>query len=223
MAIGILIGVVIGLIVGGGGIYALIQINSKSAIARARQEAQQIVDNARREGENRAKEIELAAKQDQLRAKEKFEREHEGNRRKLEELETRLSKREDTLDKKLDTLTVKERHLDDLEEKVAKREQLVTQKETELTQVLREQRERLLSITNLSLDQAKELLLKRIEDECRQDCGALILRMTEQAQEEAKEKSRQILLQAIQRYAAEQTSDHTVSTVTIPTDDMKAA
>src|SRR5206468_10638636 len=53
------------------------------------------------------------------------------------------------------------------------------------------------------------------------ECGALVQKMTEQAQEEAKEKSRQIILQAIQRYAADQTSDHTVSTVQIPTDDMK--
>src|SRR5438270_1494563 len=65
------------------------------------------------------------------------------------------------------------------------------------------------------------MLLKLIEDETRHECGELIRRATEQAQEEAKEKSRQIILQAIQRYAAEQTSDHTVSTVVIPSDDMK--
>ena len=65
------------------------------------------------------------------------------------------------------------------------------------------------------------MLLKRIENECKQEVGELVLRLTEQAQEEAKEKSRQIVLTAIQRYAAEQTADHTVSTVPIPTDDMK--
>lgn len=221
MATGIIIGILIGLVIGGGGVFALIQLSAKSTIARARTEAQQLVDNARREADNRAKEIELAAKQEQLKAKEKFERENEASRRKLEELENRLTKREDTLDKKLDTLTVKERNIDNLEAKMIQREKVVAQKETELSQVLAEQRERLMSITSLSLEQAKEMLLKRMEDECKQDCGAMILRVTEQAQEEAKEKSRQIILQAIQRYAAEQTADHTVSTVTIPTDDMK--
>jgi ribonuclease Y len=93
--------------------------------------------------------------------------------------------------------------------------------EAELNRILKEQRERLLGITNLSPDQAREMLLKRIEDDCRSEAGAIIQRITEQTQEEAKEKSRQIILQAIQRYAAEQTADHTVSTVTIPTDDMK--
>jgi ribonuclease Y len=86
---------------------------------------------------------------------------------------------------------------------------------------LRQQRERLLQITGLSPDQAREMLLKRIEDECRAEAGAIIQRMTDEATEQAKEKSRMIILQAIQRYAAEQTADHTVSTVTIPTDDMK--
>src|SRR5260370_36053355 len=60
-----------------------------------------------------------------------------------------------------------------------------------------------------------------MEDECRHEAGERILKITEQAQDEAEEKSRQIILQAIQRYAAEQTSDHTVSTVQIPSDDMK--
>ena len=221
MITGIIIGLLIGVVLGAGGVFAFVQSSGKSTLARARTEADQIRDNARREADNKAKEIELACKQEQLKAKEKFERENETARRKLEELDQRLSKREDTLDKKLDTLTVKERHLDDLESKVAQREKLVQQKEAELAEVLREQRERLLSITNLSVDQAREMLLRKLEDECKQECGALITKLTEQAQEEAKEKSRQILLQAIQRYAAEQTSDHTVSAVTIPTDDMK--
>jgi ribonuclease Y len=221
MATGLIIGILIGLVLGGGGVFALITLNARSTVARARNEAQQLVENARREADNRAKEIELAAKQEQLKAKEKFEREHESARRKLEELENRLTKREDTLDKKLDTLTVKERNLDSLEAKVSQREKVVAQKESELTQVLAEQRERLMSITSLSFEQAKEMLLKKLEDECKADCGAMILRVTEQAQEEARDKSRQIILQAIQRYAADQTADHTVSTVTIPTDDMK--
>src|SRR2546430_14023807 len=87
--------------------------------------------------------------------------------------------------------------------------------------MIEEERQKLLQITNLAPESAKEMLLHRIEGECRHEAGALIQRITEQAQEEAKEKSRQIILQAIQRYAAEQTCDHTVSTVAIPSDDMK--
>jgi ribonuclease Y len=116
---------------------------------------------------------------------------------------------------------VKEKNLDDLERRLGARDKQVQIKEQELDGILKEQRDRLLQITNLSVDQAKEMLLKRIEDECRRDCGVMIQNITEQAQEEAKQKSQQIILQAIQRYAADQTADHTVSTVTIPSDDMK--
>jgi ribonuclease Y len=221
VGIAIFIGVVIGLLAGGAGTLVLIQTVTKNSLARARAEADAIRENAKKEAENKAKEIELLAKQEQLKVKERFERENESARRKLEEHEQRLAKREDTLDRKLDTLSIKERNLDDQENKLGRREKEVAAKEAELTDVLRQQRERLLNITNLSPDQAKEMLLKRIEDECKQEAGALIQKITETAQEEAKDKSRQIILQAIQRYAAEQTADHTVSTITIPTDDMK--
>jgi ribonucrease Y len=220
-SIAIFVGVLIGLVLGGGGAFALIQTIGKNTLSRARAEADQLRENARNQAENKAKEIELAARQEQLKLKEKFERENESARKKLDEHESRLAKREDTLDRKLDTLTVKERNLDDQENKMAKREKEVAAKEAELNDVLRQQRERLLNITNLTPEQAREMLLSRIENECKQEAGALIQKITEQAQEEAKDRSRQIIIQAIQRYAAEQTSDHTVSTVTIPTDDMK--
>src|SRR4051794_15008563 len=211
----------IGFIAGAGGVWAFIQFATKNMIARARADAEQMRQNAIKEAENRAKEIELAAKQEQLKLKSQFEREQETSRRKLEEHENRLSKREDTLDRKLDTLSVKEKHLDDLENKLERREKTVKAKEEELTGILKEQRDRLLQIAGMTAEQAREVLLKRIEDECRQDAGAIVQQIVEQAQEEGKEKARNIILQAIQRYAAEQTADHTVSTVTIPSDDMK--
>ncbi|MGB7156977.1 MAG: ribonuclease Y [Tepidisphaeraceae bacterium] len=211
----------IGVVVGGAGVFLFIQMAGKNAIQRARQEGEQVRENARLEATNKAKEIELQYRQEQLKLKEQFEKENEASRRKLQEHENRLDKREDVVDKKLDTLTVKERKLDDLEKSLANRDKSVAAKETELTGILTQQRERLLQIANISPEQAKELLLRRIEDETRGECGALIQRMTEQAQEEAKDKSRQIILAAIQKYAAEQTADHTVSTVTIPSDDMK--
>jgi ribonuclease Y len=139
----------------------------------------------------------------------------------LKTQEARLGKREDALDRKLDTLSVKEKQLDDLQARLGQRETSLTAKEEQLNQILRQQRDQLLQLTNLSPEAAKELLLKRVEEECKLEVGAMIQRTVEHAQDEAKEKSRQIILQAIQRYAAEQTSDHTVSTVAIPSDDMK--
>jgi ribonucrease Y len=217
----IVIGLLIGAALGAGGVFAYVQLSARNALTRARQEAEQLKENALKEAQNKAKEIELSAKTERLKERESFEKENQAALRKLEEHELRLAKREDILDKKLDTLGVKEKNLDELERRLNAQKKSVEQKDEQLTKALAEQRERLLQLAGMSAEQAKEILLTRIESECRQDAGALIQRVTEQAQEEAKDKSRQIIIQAIQRYAAEQTSDHTTSTVTIPSDDLK--
>jgi ribonucrease Y len=211
----------VGLIIGGAGLYFWLQNSARNTLARARTEADQLRNNAKAEAQNKAKELELAARQEHLKFKEQFEKELDTNRKKLEEHEVRLDKRESTLDKKLDTLSVKEKHLEDADARIVVREKAAAAKDEQLTGVLREQKEKLVAITGMSPDQAKEMMLRRVEEDCRSEAGAVIARITEQTQEEAKEKSRMIILQAIQRYAAEQTSDHTVSTVAIPTDDMK--
>jgi ribonucrease Y len=221
MGTDLVIGLLIGLAVGGGAVFAFFQVSARNAVSRARQEAEMLRENALKEAQNKAKEIELSAKQERLKERESFEKENQAALRKLEEHELRLTKREDILDKKLDTLSVKEKQLDDIERRLTAQQKSVQQKDDQLTKALAEQRERLLQLAGMSPEQAKELLLGRIEQECRQDAGALIQRITEQAQEEAKDKSRQIIIQAIQRYAAEQTSDHTTSTVAIPSDDLK--
>ncbi len=217
----VVVGLFFGLIGGAAGLYWFLSLTGRNILAQARTAGDQIREAARKEGETKAKELELSAKQERLRLKEAFEKESEAERKELKELEQRLSKREDMLDRKLDTLTVKERNLDQLETRLSGREKSVAGKEKQYDQMLEEERQKLLQITGLSPDAAREMLLKRIEDECRHEAGALIMKIAEQAQEEAKDKSRQIILQAIQRYAAEQTCDHTVSTVAIPSDDMK--
>lgn len=212
---------IVGLIVGIGATIAFMQYSAAGILRRARAEGERLQETARQQATSQAREIELNAREAQEKTRQQFNRETESTRTELKNLEQRLSKREDTLDRKLDTLTVKERNIEDLEKRVGQREKVLATKETELAEVLRQQRERLLQVTGLSADAAKEMLLKRIEDECRAEAGAVIQKITEQTQEEAKDKSRQIILQAIQRYAAEQTADHTVSTVEIPSDDMK--
>jgi ribonuclease Y len=215
------IGGLIGAVLGAGALFGFLVFTANNIVRRAKEESQRLKDAAVREGETRAKETELTARQDALKRKEQSEKELESERNELKALEQRLTKREDTLDRKLDTLSMKERNLTDLEGRLAGREKVLVQKETDLTTVLKEQRDRLLQMTGMSPEQAREMLLRRIEDECKQEAGEIIQKATEHAQEEAKEKSRQIIIQAIQRYAAEQTSDHTVSTVVIPSDDMK--
>lgn len=217
----ITIAALVALVVGAGGTYALLSMIAGGKLKHAELEAAGIRDRARLEAENKAREIEVETQKKQLVLKDEFERQTEADRKKLREDETRLDRKEETLERKENTLLVKEKKIDELELRLGKKEKNVTTKEEELEKLVAEQRAGLLQLTNLTPDQAKAMCLARIEEECKSEAGELIREITEHAQEEAKEKSRQIILQAIQRYAAEQTCDHTVSTVTIPSDDMK--
>ncbi len=210
-----------GAIVAAGVLFLILQVLGKTALQVAIKEGEKLKADAIAAGEAKAKESELTARQEIIKNKEAFEKEVEKDRRDMREAEQRLAKREDTLDRKLDTLTVKEHNLESMESRLANRDKALTAKEKQLDEAVEEQRQKLLQISGMTLEQAREILLQRVESECRHEAGALVQKITEQAQEEAKEKARMITLQAIQRYASEQTCDHTVSTVEIPSDDMK--
>jgi ribonucrease Y len=216
-----IIGGVVGLLAGAGGLFALLKLSGNNLLAAARQQAEQAKAQALKEAETRGKEIELKIKQEQLTVREQAEKDLESQRRKFNDLENRLTKREETLDRKLDTLGSKEKNLETREHQLIVKEKNLAAVDEELRANLAEQKQRLLNITGMSVDQAKAQLLQAIEDDCKQDAGEIIKRHVEQATEEGKEKARVIILNAIQRYAAEQTSDHTVSMVEIPDDAMK--
>ena len=217
----IIIGLCIGLVVGGGAVFGLLQLISGNTLKRAKEQAEQIKQQGSSEALSKAKEIELTAAAEQLKLRQQIERASEQDRRRLEEQEQRILKREELFDRKIDTLNVKERTLDDMDKKLVRRTKELDERDRELSQLLVDERNRLQEISGLSADQAKEMLLHRLEDDCAAECSEIVRRTVEHTQEEAKEKSRQIILTAIQRYAAEQTSDHTVSSVAIPDDAMK--
>ncbi|MEM9345528.1 MAG: ribonuclease Y [Planctomycetota bacterium] len=225
-------GLVGGLIAGSIGMFFLLKVAANAALKNARQQADDIVKNAKTEGETLAKQIELDARNDQVQRREAIEKELEEARDELGEKERRLTKREDNLDRKLDMLTLKEKNAADLEAQVKKREQAIEGKQEELEamaaerkQALEEfrteQKNTLLRIANMSEEDAKREALSVIETEVQHEAGQLIAKITERAEEEAKDNALKITLQAIQRYASEHSSDHTVRSIAIPSDDMK--
>jgi len=216
-----IIAAIVGVVLGGGVTYAFVSSIAGGKLKHADFEASRRLETGRLEAEKKAAEIESLAQHKSIKLKEDFEKQTENARKKFREDEQRLDRKEENLDRKDRTLQVKEQKIDELDARLAKRDKSLATKEEDLDKVLTTQRERLLQISGLSLEQAKNATFTIIEDQCRAECGEIILRITEEAHEQAKEKSRQIILQAIQRYAAEQTSDHTVSTVQIPSDDMK--
>ena len=218
---GTVIALIIGLVIGGGAVFAFFQFLAKNVVTAAKNEAESIRQTAQLQSDTRGREADLVAQQKQLKLKEAFEQEQSTARRRLEEQELRLEKTAANIDKKLDTLSVKERNLDSLEAKLAAQSKQLDARDKELAALLEEERKRLLQISDMSADQAKEMLLVRVENECRGEVGAIVNKYVHQAEEEGKDRARQIILQSIQRYASAQTADHTVSTVIIPSDDMK--
>ena len=207
---GLLIGIAIGIIVGAAGLMGILTLMGRRMLAHAKTTADGLVDSARLQAKNEAKEIELKARDDQQVHRKNFEKETETSRNELKAMDQRLTKREDLMDKKMETLAVKERHLDSMDQRNAAREKSTLAKEEQITATLNAQKDKLLQISGMSVEQAKTAVLTRIENECKHEAGELITRITDQAQEEAREKSRQIILQAIQRYAGDQTNEHTV-------------
>ena len=182
---------------------------------------QRQIEGAKREAENIIKSAQIDAAAEAIKKREEFTSEANKIRAELHETEMRLTKREDTLDRQVELLQHREKAAKQQEQEVERRLRNIGLKEKQLSVLMAQQKNQLLKITAMDIDEAKDLLLKRLEDECEHEMSALIQRKVEETTEAANEKSREVISGAIQRYAAEQTCEVTVSTVEIPNDDMK--
>jgi ribonuclease Y len=195
-------------------------------IARAKaktfeQDLQRRIDGAEREAENIIKSARIDAAAEAIKKKEEFTNEANKIRDELHEAEMRLSKREDSLERQTEMNLQKEKTLKKQQQEADRKMHSIGLREKQLSVLMAQQKNQLLKITAMDIQEAKNLLLKRLEDECEHEMSALIQRKVDESIEMADEKSREVISSAIQRYAAEQTCEVTVSTVEIPNDDMK--
>jgi len=211
----------VGVVVGGAAAYGFILIRGKRLMTSSRQQAERLLNEARNQADVLVKEAQVDAKAQFIAKLEEFERQSSKIRDELKETERKLEKRADNLDKKLDTLNTKERMLEQAAQQLQEREAKISEKEQEVQEILAKQREQLLRITGMTVEEARSTLLNEIKREVEHDAAELIEKTLSEAKETAEEKSREILVTAIQRYATEHTSISTVSTVDIPSDDMK--
>lgn len=206
-----------------GAILGVAIILGRGAIIRksASTDAQRIIADAKQKADDIIKSGEVEAKAEYLAKQEAFSKETAETRSELKELERRLTKREDNVDRKLDTLASKEKKLETDTRRVGEREAQVESKRKELDEVLSRQKAELSRISGLSRDEATKRLLASIEQDVEQDAARIVEKRLAEARETVEEKSREVVVTAIQRYAAEHTSASTVSTVEIPSDEMK--
>jgi len=206
----------------GIGLTAMVsQIIARAKAKTLEQDLQRQVEGAKREAENIIKSAQIDAAAETIKKREEFAAEANKTRAELHENEMRLTKREDGLDRHAEMLQQRENTLKQQQKEVDRRAHNIGLKEKQLSVLMAQQKNQLLKITAMNVEEAKDLLLKRLEDECEHEMSALIQRKVEETNETADEKSREIINSAIQRYAAEQTCEATVSTVEIPNDDMK--
>jgi ribonuclease Y len=181
---------------------------------RARDTAEHILADAERQAETRKKEALIEAKDEIFHLKAEAEEEAKERRKELANLENRLVQREENLERRGESIEAREHQLSSTLGQIEKREK-------DLEDAIAEEKARLESLAGLTSDQAKAMLLQRIEDEVKHEASALIRETEARAREEADKRSRRIVGLAIQRVAADHTAESTVSVVHIPSDDMK--
>jgi len=210
-------GIILGLAVGYAAYYVVMKATGRDA-ARKRD---RIVSDARREADQIKREIEVQARQEVLGLREQFEREMQEVRKELRQAERRLEKREDGLDKKQDAVSKKEKYVETAEKNLAQSRRELTERQAELDRLIEQQTAELYRVGTMSRDEARQVLLSRIQQEVEQDCMEMINSRLARAAETAEAKSKEIVVQALQRCAAESTCEATVCTIELPNDDIK--
>ncbi len=187
---------------------------AEAKIKNAEEAAKKIIDDAQKEAENSRKELLFEAKEEIHRSRSDFDREIRDRRNEVQRIERRLLQREELLDKKLEIVEQRE-------ENVVKKQKEV-QKLYDDTKVLyNKQLKELERISNLSSEEAKQLLLSDIEKQIKHEAAMMIKDIETKAKEEGERKAREIISYAIQKCSADHVAETTISVVTLPNDEMK--
>ena len=193
----------------------------QQAHSTAEETARRILGEAEREAESARKNAVLTGKEELIRLREEWEVEIRGRREEIEREERRVSDRDTLLDRKYELLEQREREGTRRIDELASREQAVVQREQELEKLLREERRRLEQLAGISAADAKAELVHRMEEEAHADAANRIREIRETAKRNADREAKKIVALAIQRIAAEESVEATVSAVDLPNDEMK--
>ncbi|HEY4687073.1 MAG TPA: ribonuclease Y [Candidatus Subteraquimicrobiales bacterium] len=205
----VLVGI-IGLVAG----FFLRKYLGEAKVGFAEERAQKLLAEAKKDGEAKKKEDLLEAKEQIHNLRAESDRENREVRKNLQRLEKRIVQGEESLANRLDEIGRREKAL-------ILEEQKITQRSSDLEKIYTEEKERLEKLAELSVEEARELLLKKVEEETRRDSAKLIREIETRAREDGEKRARNIISLAIQRLSSDQVAETTVSVVPLPNDDMK--
>jgi ribonuclease Y len=198
-----------------------IRQEGRRILEQARLDAAKVVEDAQRQGEAQMREAEVAAREKLLQARSEFEKVSRKNRSELEAQERRLTQKQDSLDKKSEELARRDKELTQLDRSLTAREKSAEKREAELERMFDEERVKLEQIAGLTAQQAREELVRVMEDDARIEAAHIVKRIEDEAREQAGRQAQRIIGMAIQRSASDYVSETTVSVVMLPNDEMK--
>ena len=187
---------------------------SEAKVGSAKKEAETIIEEAKKTVENEKREMLLQAKEEIHKNRVELEREIKERRNEMQRLERRVLQKEEGIDKKAETLEQKE-------EMLSKKTKETQELKEELDELIKKQQGELEKVAGMTAEEAKQMLIKNIEHEVKLETAVMIKTMEQNAKEDANKKARSIIATAIQKCAADQVAEHTVSVVNLPNDEMK--
>jgi ribonucrease Y len=193
----------------------------EARLESAEQAAEKTIAEAKKKAEMVEKEAQLQAKDTLYQTKADFDKEMADKRTELQRLEKRLLQREENIDKKVDILDSKEIEINKKEETLTEQEKAVKEQDKKYQALLAEEKTRLEKVAKITSEEAKKLLLERMENEARHDAAKRIKGIEDELKEQAAKKAKEIISLAVQRYAGEYVMEKTVSLVNLPNEEMK--
>lgn len=194
---------------------------AKKKVKHAEEKAREIESQAKKDAENRRREAELEAKDLLYKMRQEFEKESKTRRDDIANLEKRLLVREENIDRKVDVIDRKEKDVIEKERNIVNKEKNLIQKDKDLEKLIGEEKEKLQRISGMTADEAKRVLLQRLEQDIKNESAVIIRRVEEETKEKADKEARKIIGLAIQRCAVDHAVETTVSVVNLPNDEMK--
>jgi len=201
--------------------YFIRKFFSEKHLRETEERAKRILEESKKEFDNRKKEVELESKDLKFRMRSDFERETKDKRQELANIEKRLTHKEENIDRKVDILDKKERDVSKREGLLVDKEKSIESRQNELSRLIAEERQKLQRISGLSVEEAKKLFLKRVENDSQVEAQGISKQVLDNAKLSADKKAKDILATAMQKCAAEHVTNTTVSVVALPNDEMK--
>ena len=209
--------VVVGLFVGA---FIMIIIN-KLKVSAAQKEADKLIREAKREAEKAKRDGILELKEESYKLKNQTDAEIKEKKKELNELNQRIDNREKSLDKRDELLTEREKNLDQKDKDLLAKQKEIQEKDAKMESIIKEQIALLEKISGFSKEKARDMVLKKVEEEMSREISEYLKEREDEAKLEADRKAKEILVSSMQRYSNDVTNEQTVSTVELPNDEMK--